>query len=338
MRLLFCLAAPLLVTGSPLSAECQDDGSVNSLFRCLGKIYFGAATEKAKIDTGKTGAIVKADFGQATNEYLMKWDQTEPSRNQFNLGPAGELVQFAFDNSKSIRGHTLVWGEALPQWVLNINDKATLTEVIQTHIKNVMVGPNGSWKGKIRAWDVVNEVIGDDGNLKNTHFYQVLGEEYIGIAFRAARQADPTAKLYINDYNLENTDFGQHKGMLKYVKKWLDEGIPIDGIGSQTHIKKDGANGLETALRELAEISNNLEVAVTELDVVGSDPPTYWKAVQACYHVPRCVGVTTWEVRDEPASNPIDTPNKALFKVNYDPKDAYYQIRDELINLKKSQL
>jgi endo-1,4-beta-xylanase len=238
MRLLFCLAAPLLVTGSPLSAECQDDGSVNSLFRCLGKIYFGAATEKAKIDTGKTGAIVKADFGQVTNEYLMKWDQTEPSRNQFNLGPAGELVQFAFDNSKSIRGHTLVWGEALPQWVLNINDKATLTEVIQTHIKNVMVGPNGSWKGKIRAWDVVNEVIGDDGNLKNTHFYQVLGEEYIGIAFRAARQADPTAKLYINDYNLENTDFGQHKGMLKYVKKWLDEGIPIDGVGSQTHIKK----------------------------------------------------------------------------------------------------
>jgi endo-1,4-beta-xylanase len=103
-------------------------------------------------------------------------------------------------------------------------------------------------------------------------------------------------------------------------------------------IRTDGANGLETALRELAEISNNLEVAVTELDVVGSDPPTYWKAVQACYHVPRCVGVTTWEVRDEPASNPIDTPNKALFKVNYDPKDAYYQIRDELINLKKSQL
>jgi len=102
-------------------------------------------------------------------------------------------------------------------------------------------------------------------------------------------------------------------------------------------LRADGANGLETALRELAEINENLEVAVTELDVVGSDPPTYWKAVQACYHVPHCVGVTTWEVRDEPGSNPDGTtPNKALFKDNYDPKDAYYQIADELRLLQKS--
>lgn len=91
---------------------------------------------------------------------------------------------------------------------------------------------------------------------------------------------------------------------------------------------------METALRELAEIDEKLEVAVTELDVVGSDPPTYWKAVQACYHVPRCVGVTTWEVRDEPIAGQA-TPNKALFKENYDPKDAYYQIADELKNLQK---
>jgi endo-1,4-beta-xylanase len=241
MKLLFLLAAPLAASASPLLAERQADRSVDTLLKGVGKLYFGAATEKAKIETGKTGDIVEHNFGQVTNEYLMKWDQTEPSRGQFNLGPANELVQWAFDKKKSIRGHTLVWGEekvgAVPQWVLDINDKATLTEVIQTHIKNVMAGPDGSWKGKIRAWDVVNEIIGDDGNLKDTHFFRVLGEEYVGIAFRAAREADPAAKLYINDYNLENENYQQHKGMLKYVKKWIhDDKIPIDGIGSQTHI------------------------------------------------------------------------------------------------------
>lgn len=237
MRFLSLLTAPLLASASPLLAERQADRSVDALLKGVGKIYFGAATEKAKIDTGKTGAIVQGNFGQVTNEYLMKWDQTEPSRGNFNLGPADELVQWAISNTKSIRGHTLVWGESLPGWVQSITDKATLTAVIQTHIKTVMAGPNNAWKGRVRAWDVVNEVIGDDGNLKNTHFFQVLGEDYIGIAFRAAREADPAAKLYINDYNLESTTFGQHKGMLMYVKKWLSEGIPIDGIGSQTHIQ-----------------------------------------------------------------------------------------------------
>jgi len=238
MKFLLLLTAPLLVSATPLLAQRQADRSIDTLFKGVGKIYFGAATEYAKIKTGKTEAIVQQNFGQVTNEYLMKWDQTEPNRGQFNLGSANDLVQWAIGSTKSIRGHTLVWGEALPDWVKDIKDKATLTEVIQTHVKNVMAGPDGSWKGKIRAWDVVNEVIDDDGNLKNTHFFDVLGEEYIGIAFRAAREADPAAKLYINDYNLESNAFGQHKGMLKYVKKWLGEGIPINGIGSQTHISK----------------------------------------------------------------------------------------------------
>ncbi|KAF1346428.1 glycoside hydrolase [Lizonia empirigonia] len=268
MKFLSLLAAPLLAFASPLLTERQADRSVDTLFKGVGKIYFGAATEKAKLDTGKTGAIVQQNFGQVTNEYLMKWDQTEPSRGQFNLGPATNLC--------------------------TITDKADLTS------------------GKIRSWDVVNEVIDDSGNMKaSSHFFQVLGEDFIKIAFNAARQADPAAKLYINDYNLEDVSFGQFKGIYSKVQQWKAAGVPIDGIGSQTHLgtSTNAAAGLESALRQLATIVT--EVAVTELD--------------ACYHVPTCVGVTTWEVRDED-----NTANKALFKVNYDPKDAYYQIADEL--------
>lgn len=241
MKFLSLLAAPLLASASPLLAERQADRSVDTLFKGVGKIYFGAATEKAKLDTGKTGAIVQQNFGQVTNEYLMKWDQTEPSRGQFNLGPADELVQWAIANGKSIRGHTLVWGESVPAWVAAITDKADLTSVIQNHIKTVMVGPNGSWKGKIRSWDVVNEVIDDSGNMKaSSHFFQVLGEDFIKIAFNAARQADPAAKLYINDYNLEDVSFGQFKGIYSKVQQWKAAGVPIDGIGSQTHLGTSG--------------------------------------------------------------------------------------------------
>lgn len=237
MKLFSLLAVPLLVSASPLLAERQADRSIDTLFKGVGKIYFGAATEESKLATGKTRAIVQNNFGQVTNEYLMKWDQTEPSRGQFTLDAADELVQWAIQNQKSIRGHTLVWGVSVPDWVAQITDKAELTSVIQTHIKTVMVGPNGSWKGKIRSWDVVNEVIDDNGNMKeSSHFYQVLGEDFIRIAFEAAHEADPNAKLYINDYNLENTSYGQFKGVYSKVQTWKAAGIPIHGIGSQTHL------------------------------------------------------------------------------------------------------
>jgi endo-1,4-beta-xylanase len=240
MKALTLLVTPLLASAYPLLAVRQADRSVDTLFKYVGKIYFGAATEKAKLDTGKTGAIVQQNYGQVTNEYLMKWDQTEPSQGEFTLDAANDLVSWAIANGKSIRGHTLVWGEALPAWVTQITDKATLTTVIQNHVKAVMAGPNNSWKGKIRSWDVVNEVIDNDGNMKKTHFFNVLGEDYISIAFRAAHEADPSAKLYINDYNLERNTYGQHIGMLRKVKEWKAQGIPIDGIGSQTHLKTDG--------------------------------------------------------------------------------------------------
>jgi endo-1,4-beta-xylanase len=172
MKTAALLLAPLLATATPLVSR-QDVESIDTLFKSppFKKVYFGAATDKEKLEDGNDN-IIRNYFGQITPEYSAQWNVTQPhaTPDARDRAKSNAVFQWAVDNQKSIRGHSLLWYKSIPDYVERITDPAEMRKAIETHIGEMM----NQWKGQIRAWDVVNEVFEDNGSFRNSAFYRVL--------------------------------------------------------------------------------------------------------------------------------------------------------------------
>ncbi|KAG9231088.1 putative endo-1,4-beta-xylanase C [Amylocarpus encephaloides] len=301
----------------PLSQRDRSEPSIDAIFKSLGKQFFGTAADRNLINNGRNQEILLHNFGQYTPENSGKWDTVERSQGNFNFGDLDFLVDFAQRNNKLVRGHTTVWHSQLPGWVSSINNRATLTSVIQRHVTAEI----GRYAGKIIHWDVINEMFSEQGTLRDSVFSRVLGEDFVRISFEAARAADPQAKLYINEYNTveKGSNYAKTTGMARYVAKWIAAGIPIDGIGAQAHLMAGEGRNVAASLKALCAVAP--ECALTEVDIVNAGTTDYIQTVKACVDIPNCVGVTVWGVRDSDSWRANNNP--LLFNYNYDAKPAY---------------
>ncbi|MGW0078160.1 endo-1,4-beta-xylanase [Streptomyces cellulosae] len=286
--------------------------------------YFGVAIASNRLSDSTYASIANREFNSVTAENEMKIDATEPQRGQFNFSNADRIYNWAVQNGKQVRGHTLAWHSQQPSWMQSLGG-SSLRQAMIDHINGVMA----HYKGKIAQWDVVNEAFADgssgarrDSNLERT------GSDWIEVAFRTARAADPNAKLCYNDYNVENWTWAKTQAMYRMVKDFKQRGVPIDCVGFQSHFNSGSPynSNFRTTLQEFAALG--VDVAITELDIQGASPTTYAAVVNDCLAVSRCLGVTVWGVRDMDSWRSGDTP--LLFNNDGSKKQAYTAVLNAL--------
>ncbi|WP_427165698.1 endo-1,4-beta-xylanase [Streptomyces sp. C1-1] len=286
--------------------------------------YFGTAIASGRLGDSAYTSIASREFNMVTAENEMKIDATEPQRGQFNFSAGDRVYNWAVQNGKQVRGHTLAWHSQQPGWMQSLSG-SSLRQAMIDHINGVM----GHYKGKIAQWDVVNEAFADgssggrrDSNLQRT------GNDWIEVAFRTARAADPAAKLCYNDYNIENWTWAKTQGVYNMVRDFKQRGVPIDCVGFQSHFNSGSPynSNFRTTLQNFAALG--VDVAITELDIQGASSSTYAAVTNDCLAVSRCLGITVWGVRDSDSWRSGDTP--LLFNNDGSKKPAYTAVLDAL--------
>src|SRR5271165_1028790 len=303
MKPILAAAALTLAASGAVVSGSADEATLGAAAASAGR-YFGGALDPGAFDERPYRDLAATQLICVTPENAMKWGLVEPLRGEFDWKGADALVAFAKAHGQQIRGHTLVWHSQLPLWL--INGAFRPDEIKDLMVAHIME-ETGRYRGAVYAWDVVNEPFTDDGQWRKSIWYDAMGPDYVAIALKAARAADPAARLYINDYNVES-DGPKMRALYDLVASLKRAGAPIDGVGLQSHFVSGHApRDIQSVMEKFASLG--VDVAVTELDLrvrlpadagaLAAQAADYAHIVGACRATSRCVGITTWGVTDD---------------------------------------
>ncbi|HEU5078238.1 MAG TPA: endo-1,4-beta-xylanase [Opitutaceae bacterium] len=292
----FLLSTSAILAASALG-DTQAAGAITLKEAARGKFHVGAAINTAQI-TGRDkrgDALLLEQFDSISPENCLKWERVHPRPGHYDFALPDAYVKFGVDHKMFVVGHTLMWHNQTPEWVFK-NDKGEavskeeLLKRLREHIATVV----GRYRGKIGGWDVVNEAIDDNGQLRrDTPWYGILGEEGVFAAFEAAHQADPDAELYYNEYSLDNVP--KRDAVLKLVKAIRARGLRIDAVGLQEHylLTEPSAAAIDGYISAFANAG--FKVMVTELDVTMLPRPNQYFGADIKQHFERRAELDPYE-------------------------------------------
>ena len=282
--------------------------------------------------------VLAREYNCLVPENHLKWGPLRPAPDRFDFAAADAMVDFAHAHRMQVRGQTLVWHNAVPAWLTGGSyGRTDLERLLQEHIQAVV----GRYRGRIFAWDVVNEAVAERGGLRETIWSRALGPRYLDLAFRWAHEADPQARLFLNDFGAEGLG-AKAAGVYRLAQQLLEREVPLHGIGLQMHV----GLGRYPAPEEVAANINRLaalglEVHVTEMDVriqdgkgtreerLAAQARVYGDLLAACLPASGFRALLTWGFTDRHSWIPWHTgrPDAALpFDESYQPKPAYFAL------------
>ena len=221
--------------------------------------------QSSGVDTSSI-KLVKQHFNSIVAENCMKCEVIHPEEDRYDFTLADQFVSFGEKNGMAVIGHCLIWHSQLAPWFC-VDEKGNnvTPEVLKQRMKDHITTIVTRYKERIKGWDVVNEAILEDGSYRKSKFYEILGEEFIPLAFQYAHEADPDAELYYNDYAMNMP--GKREGVVKLVSSLKEKGIRIDAVGMQGHMGMDYPDINEFEQSIVAFAGTGVKVMVTEWDM-----------------------------------------------------------------------
>ena len=259
---LLCLSQTALAQDAPAAAARGLKDAFKDAFLVGTALAPQQFTER---DTASV-ALIKREFNAVTPENALKWERVHPELARYDFEPVDQFLAFGEKHGMFIVGHTLVWHSQTPRWVFqNAQGQPLTRDELLSRMKEHITTVVGRYKGRVKGWDVVNEALNEDGTLRQSPWFRIIGPDYIEKAFQFAQEADPAAQLYYNDYNLDYP--AKRDGAVRLIQSLKERGVRVDGVGSQAHHKLTTPTvaQIDSSLRMLA--ATGVKVHITELDV-----------------------------------------------------------------------